>query len=220
LYFNSSLSSFSGQIDLRGTSFPAGVILSTGFPLVDATYTATLIYQDQYLNAASSASVSGIVLTSPTPTPTATSTLTATPTPTPTETATSTPTTTPTETATFTPTITPTASPTPDPYKLTLLIVDKDSQPIGSSLLSIGSLGTYFTDENGIFDMTFSSVHGNANRSITVKAHKSGYSFPVKDTTFGSIETVIGEKLIGSSDRCTLRDLSSNQKKRASAANP
>lgn len=217
LYMNAALSSFSGQIDLRGTTFPSEVALSTGFPLVDATYTVSLSYQDQYLNPASSVSVVGVTLTQPTPTPTPTFTSTHTPTPTPTATATSTPTATPTPTPV--PTITPTISPTPDPYKLTLLIVDQDSTPIESSLLSIENIGTYFADAKGEFEMVFSSLYGIPNRSITVKAHKSGYSFPVKDTTFGSTETIIGEKLTGTNDGCALKDLFSNQKKRASAAN-
>jgi hypothetical protein len=67
--------------------------------------------------------------------------------------------------------------------------------------------------------MEFSSLYGSPNRSITVKAHKSGYSFPVKDTTFGSTETIVGEKLPGTSDGCTPRDLLSNQRRRATAAN-
>ncbi len=243
LNMNSSLLSFSGQIDLRGTSFPAEVVSHTGFPLADATYTVTLAYQDLFLNPTSSVSVSGVSLTQPTPTPTPTATPTPTPTATPTPTttptetptptatptATPTPTETPTPTATITPTPTPTATasstptptstPTPDPYKLSLLILDQDSTPIGSSLLSIGSIGTYFTDANGVFEMEFSSLYGSPNRSITVKAHKSGYSFPVKDTTFGSTETIVGEKLPGTSDGCTPRDLLSNQRRRATAAN-
>jgi hypothetical protein len=99
------------------------------------------------------------------------------------------------------------------------LIVDNNSTPIGPSLLSIGSIGTYFTDANGLFEMEFSALYGSPNRSITVKAHKSGYAFPAKDTTFGSTETIVGEKLTGTSDGCTKKDLLKIQKKRALAAN-
>lgn len=205
--------SVSRQIDLRGTSFPAEVTSFSGFPLADATYTVYLAYQDQFLNPSSLVNVSGITLAQPTPTPTPTPTDTPTPTPTETPTPTNTPTPTPT------PTVTPTTTPTVDPYKLTLSVIDKDSKSLGSTLLSIDNLGTYFTDNNGLFEKVFSPLNGDPKRSVTVAAKKSRYSFPVKLTSLGTSDTLIGEKLSGKTDGCSSKNLISIHKKRASTAN-